>query len=164
MAPEELINLSLEQEVAIESHTVIPAIQFETYSFPGGRPLLISQVPLYMALHMRNSNCCTIRVPSYLSREFLDDLIEKERGSQVFVDVPEFLFEHAHLFMSDGIEASISELKRLRLAKIWRGLRDMDGKALYINGLTRWEFNEVKNVITDAMRLGKRIEGNADDR
>lgn len=99
-------------------------------------------------------------MPGYLTRDFLDRLVEKEKESQSFVEVPEFLFEHGHIFMNDEIESRISELKRLRQGKVWQGLKDMDGKALYINGLTRWEFNEVKRVIVDAMRMGKEMEYN----
>lgn len=158
MRPEDLINLSLQQEVEIESHTIVPTIQLHTYSFRGCRPLMISMAPLYLALHLRNSNCCSIKTPAYLMRDFLDNLIVREKESQNFIEVPEFLFEHAYIFMNNDIESAISELKRIRLAKIWRGLKDMDGKALYINGLTKWEFNEVRPVVLDAMRIGREIE------
>jgi GINS complex protein len=158
MTPEELINLSLQQEVEIEAHTSIPKTTLITYDFPGCHPLKVSRIPLYIALHLKSSNSCTIRMPVYLSKEFLSSLIEKEQRDRQFVEVPEYLFEHAYLFMSNEIESLICELKRIRQNKIWKGLKDMDGKALYINGLTKWEFNEVKEAITSAMRIGKTIE------
>ena len=142
----------------IEAHTAIPPIQLVTCSFAGCRPLAVSPAPLYLALHLRSANLCAIRPLPYLAKDALEGLIEKEKASQAFTELPDFFFEHAYIFMDGSIESSVCELKQIRQDKIWRGLRDMDGKALYINGLTRWEFNEMKGVITEAMRLGKVVD------
>lgn len=157
MTPEELINISLEDEVEIEPNTTIPAMKLITCKFEEAKPLGIYRYPFYIALHLQNSNYCKIRMPKYLSKEFLEDLIDKEERSINFVEVPEFIFEHAYFFMNDTIEPLIGKLKQLRLNKIWKGLKELDGKALFINGLTRWEFNEVKPMITEAMVIGKKI-------
>lgn len=158
MLPTELINLALQHEVEIEPSTVVPPFNLLTYSFRGCKPLSLTTVPLYIALHLRNFNFCTIRTPLYLSREFLASLIQKENSVDNFVEVPEYLFEHARIFMSDEIESLVADLRRIRMGKIWKGFRDMDGKALYISGLTKWEFNELKPVIVEAMKMGKRME------
>ncbi|KAI4291068.1 GINS complex subunit 2 [Pancytospora philotis] len=158
MSPEELINLALQYEVEVEAHSVVPAASFYSVAFRGLHPLTTASLPLYMALHLRSAGLCSIKTPQYLTKDFLEQLVERERTSQAFVDVPEFLFEHAHVFMHNDIEPAIAELKQLRLEKIWQGLKDIDGKALYINGLTKWEFNEMRTVIVSAMELGKRVE------
>ncbi|KAI5179531.1 GINS complex subunit 2 [Pancytospora epiphaga] len=158
MTPKELINLSLQHEVEIEAHTTIPPIQLISYDFPGCRPLSISSVPLYMALHLRNSNYCTIRPLAYLAKNMLESIIERENASKAFIELPDFFFEHAYIFMDSTIEASISELKQIRRDKVWKGLKDMDGRALYINGLTRWEFSEMRSVIIEAMKLGRKVD------
>lgn len=160
MTPEELINLSLEDEVEIEPSTKIPSIYLHTFRCSEIKPLSICRLPLYIALHLKNSNFCTIRIPKYLSKEFLENLIEQEEVNSNFTDLPEFIYEHSYLFMNETIEPLIAKLKRLRLVKIWKGLKEMDGKSLYINGLSRWEFNEVKPIITEAMIIGKKISAN----
>jgi hypothetical protein len=48
-------------------------------------------------------------------------------------------------------------LKYARIKKIWQGLVALDGKALYVNGLSRWEFNEFKEFINNSMKVGREI-------
>lgn len=158
MTPEELINLSLQYEVEIEASTTVAPMELLTFSFKGCSPLKVTRAPLFLALHLRSLNFCSIKTPPYLTKEFLESLIEKERVETNFVEVPEFIFEHAHFFTSGDMESSLCELRAIRMNKIWKGLGSMDGRALYINGMTRWEFNEFRDIILGTMRLGKTIE------
>lgn len=158
MSPEELVNLSLHYEVEIEAHTTIHPKDLLTFSFRGCAPLKISRVPLYVALHLRSLNLCTIRTLYCLTKDFLSSLIEKEKSEANFVELPDCLFELGHFFSNHEVESSLCELKRIRRIKIWKGLKNLDGKAICINGMTKWEFNELKDFIIDSMEFGKRIE------
>lgn len=157
MTPEELVNLSLNYEVDIEPFTHIPPKKLITFDFKGCVPLKLSRVPMYLALHLKSLNLCTIQIPKYFSTEFIDLLIDKEKSDSSFCDIPEFFFEHAYLFMSSEIESRVCELKSIRMAKIWKGLSAIDGKALYVNGLTRWEFNEFERIIKGSIKMGRSI-------
>lgn len=157
MSPEELINLSLNYEVEIEPFTHIPPKRLITFDFKGCIPLKLSRVPLFLALHLRSLNLCSIQKPKYLTVDFIDGLIDKEKSDQSFTDIPEFFFEHSYLFMSSEIESKVCELKSIRMTKIWKGLNAIDGKALYVNGLTRWEFNEFQEIIKKSIQLGREI-------
>ena len=157
MTPEELVNLSLNYEVEIEPFTQIPPKILLTFDFKGCIPLKLSRIPLYLALHFKSLNLCSIQTPKYLSPDFIDVLIDKEKSDQSFTDIPEFFFEHSYLFMNSDIESKICELKSLRMTKIWKGLSSIDGKALYVNGLTRWEFNEFQEIIKKSIKLGREI-------
>lgn len=157
MSPEELVNLSLSYEIEIEPFTSIPPKKLLTFDFKGCSPLRSSRVPLFLALHFRSLNLCAIKMPKYLTIEFLDVLIEKEKEEQSFSDIPEFFFEHTYLFMCNEIESRVCVLKSIRMAKIWKGLTALDGKALYVNGLSRWEFNEFKEIIQSSMAVGRDI-------
>lgn len=158
MTPEELINLSLQQEVEVEGLATIKPLEMLTLNFKGCSPLRVTRVPLFLALHLRSLNFCSIRTPQYLTKEFLKSLVEKEKREANFVEIPEFTFEHAHFFTDSCMESALCELKAVRMGKIWRGLASMDGRALYINGMTRWEFNEFRDIILESMKLGKMIE------
>lgn len=160
MTPEELVNLSLNNDVEIEPFTSIPPKKLLTFDFKGCTPLKSARIPLYFALHLKSLNLCAIKTPKYLTADFLDVLIDKEKSSQSFSDIPEFFFEHAYLFMNNEIESRICVLKSLRMAKVWKGLTALDGKALYVNGLSRWEFNEFKEIIQSSMRMGREIAAN----
>lgn len=154
MTPEELLTISMYDEVDIESNTILPPIDMLSFSFKGYQPLQIAKIPLYIALHLRSMNSCVIRTPLYLEKDFIENVVEREKKEEGFVELPEYLFEHAYIF---EVESSLSELKQLRLLKILKGLNSLDGKALCINGLTKWEFNEIRESITEAMRIGKVI-------
>lgn len=158
MSPEELLNLSLQYEVEIEAHTVIEPCQLRTFHFLGFLPLKTYRLPLYVALHLKSLNLCTIRTLPYLKKDYIINLIEKEKKDSNFTEVPEFLFEHSYYFMNYEIESSICELKRLRMNKIWKGLSALDGKAICINGLTKWEFNQYKKFLTESFKFGKMID------
>lgn len=158
MSPEELLNLSLQSEVEIEAHTKIEPKSMLSFNFKGLNPLKVTSVPLYIALHFKQLNYCTIRTPYYLNKEFLTKLIEKEKNETSFVEIPEFLFEHAHYFKNNEIESCICELKVIRRNKMWKGMSKLDGKAIYITGISRWEFNEYKEYILKVLKFGNSLE------
>lgn len=158
MGPEELVNLSLQQEVEIEPFTTIAPKSFLTFYFRGCSPLRSCRVPLYFALHLRSLALCSIVHPPYVSKEFITDLVRRERIESSFVELPDFFFEHISLFMTDEIESIVCELRSIRNGKIRKGLSSLDGKALYVTGLTRWEFNEFREMIRGPMAFGKKFE------
>lgn len=158
MTPEELTNLSLQFQVEIEPFTTIPPIKLLTFDFKGCMPLKTSRVPLYLALHLKSSNLCEIIPPRYVSKEFIKEVIEREKTNSNFVELPEYFFEHNKLFMNEDIESLICDLRSIRNEKIRKGLSSLDGKALYITGLSKWEYNEYKEIIRRPMIVGKMIE------
>ena len=158
MTPTELLNLSLQYEVDVESHTHLGAQRLISFDFKGLNPLKITKMPLYLALQLQSLNLCTIKKLYYLRKDFLQNLIDKETQESNFVELPEFLFEHAYYFKDNEIESKICELKNLRMSKMWKGLANIDGKALNITGLTKWEYNEYKEYILSVIKTGKDIE------
>ncbi|ELA42291.1 uncharacterized protein VICG_00691 [Vittaforma corneae ATCC 50505] len=158
MTPEELINLSLQYEAEIEAFTTIPAKRLLTFDFKGCSPLKTCRIPLYLALHLQSLNLCSIIPPQYISKEYVENIIQKEKTETNFVELPEYFFEHSTLFMNDEIESAICELRSIRNSKIRKGLSNLDGKALYITGLSKWEFNQFKDIIRKPMVFGKKIE------
>ncbi|KAM0680759.1 DNA replication protein psf2 [Glugoides intestinalis] len=158
MTPEELINLALQSEVEIEPYYHIAEQKLLTMDFKACLPLKSCRIPLYLALHLRALNLCSIQTPSYLLKEFIETLVQKEKTETGFLDIPEFFFEHAIIFKNSETEHLLCELRCLRTGKAWKGLENLDGKALYVNGLTKWEFNELKDMIKGSMILAKKIE------
>ena len=162
MSPQELIYFSLQCAVEIEPSKHIAAADFVTFRFQGCHPLIPTIVPLFVALHLRSLNCCRIRPLSYLAFDFITELVEKEEAQAgEFVELPEFFFEHASIFMTEQIESLVSELKSLRMAKLWKGMQSINGKPVKVTGLTRWEFNEIKPAVIEALRFGKKLEHSA---
>lgn len=158
MKPEEMINLALQEEIEVEVLKEIPRIELFGCAIGGSKELQLSRMPLYIALHLQGMGYCSVKVPVYLAKEFVSDLLEREQASKSFIELPMHFFEMARLLMPNGIDGEILELKRIRQSKIWQGLSSLDGRALCINGLTRWEFNECRDVILGAMKTGHMIE------
>lgn len=158
MTPEELVNLSLQYEVEIESFTTIPPKKLLSFDFKGCTPLKTCRVPLYLALHLQSLNLCSVIPPQYISREYIEGIIQKEKTEPSFVELPEYFFEHCTIFMNDEVESAVCELRSVRSGKIRKGLSNLDGKALYITGLSKWEFNQFKEIIRGPMIFGKKIE------
>lgn len=162
MKPEEMINIALQEEVEVEPQREIPKIELVDGVIENGTPLRVARMPLYIALHLQSAGYCLIKRPRYLTREFVTEILEQEKINKNFLEIPPFFFEVARLLMPNGIDGEILELKRIRQSKIWQGLAAIDGKALCINGLTRWEFNEAREAILRAMSVGHMIESGLD--
>ncbi|EED43008.1 hypothetical protein EBI_27590, partial [Enterocytozoon bieneusi H348] len=96
--------------------------------------------------------------PNCSSREYayIENFIEKEiEMPDSFCELPEYFFEIAKILKI--CESEIEKLKEVRRAKIWKGLRELDGKAIYVKNLTRWEFNQIKGFIVPTLKENWRI-------
>ncbi|KAL6121973.1 hypothetical protein NUSPORA_01025 [Nucleospora cyclopteri] len=174
--PDELINLAMESLIDVEGLTTIRNIEKAPFiaDFPGINPLRRSKIPLFIAIHLQNCNKCKIIIPMEYSRESLIKMIEIEKEFPFeFGELPDQFFELAYILKisenaiepdlndtqeSSSISSLIEKLKHIRLNKIWDGLKEMDGKAIFIGNLTRWEFNQVKVYFTGSMKEAKILQ------
>ncbi|EED41482.1 hypothetical protein EBI_27050, partial [Enterocytozoon bieneusi H348] len=114
----------------------------------------IVTMPLYMAVHLQKRNLLRIVPPREYA--YIENFIEKEiEMPDSFCELPEYFFEIAKILKI--CESEIEKLKEVRRAKIWKGLRELDGKAIYVKNLTRWEFNQIKGFIVPTLKENWRI-------
>ena len=156
MDPKEVLNMAYQEEIEIESTTKIPDIHLLEADIRGMRPLQTAKVPLYIALTLKNSKMCRIRLPSYFRRERLEETVdaEKENVSE-YTKLHRHFFELSSILISNAYDAEnpenlrllVQEIKELRLQKTLDGMKLIDGHAFNVNNLTMWEFSEVRPFI-----------------
>lgn len=154
-SPDEMINLALETYVEVESLINLEAgdgdLITTTFNLEANK---IVTMPLYMAVHLQKRNLLRIVPPREYA--YIENFIEKEiEMPDSFCELPEYFFEIAKILKI--CESEIEKLKEVRRAKIWKGLRELDGKAIYVKNLTRWEFNQIKGFIVLTLKENWRI-------
>lgn len=168
MDPIELVNIAYQEDVEVEPTANIPQIHLLEYDIQNLKPLQISRVPLYVALSLKKSNLCRIRLPQFLKREYLEEIINLERENigeytkipRFFFEISDILIRHAYNVENpDKLRLLIQELKEARFQKTFEGMKVLDGHAFNVNNLTEWEFNEVRHFILkgseEAARFGE---------
>lgn len=167
MTPEELLHIAHNEPVDVEPTTAIPPLHLLERTYPESRPLQIARLPVYAALHLKKANMCRIRLPGYLSLDSLRTTLAQECEKP-----DEYAYIHPHFFLLaddllnnsynvENMEESkilVERIKEARLRKTLGGIRSLDGRALNLNNMTMFEFNEVKELIVGSMRIGRRIE------
>lgn len=154
-SPDEMINLALETYIEVESlinlKTDNEDLITTSFNLETDRT---TTMPLYMAIHLQKRNLVRIVPPR--EYEYIEKFIEKEiEMPDSFCELPEYFFEIAKILKIH--ESDIEKLKEVRQSKIWKGFRELDGKAIYVKNLTRWEFNQIKGFIVPTLKENRRI-------
>lgn len=168
MDPMELVNIAYQEDVEVEPTANIPDIHLLEYDIQNLKPLQISRVPLYIALSLKKSNLCRIRLPSFLKHEYLEEIISLERENvgeyakihRFFFELSDILIKHAYNVENpDRLRLLIQELKEARFQKTYEGMKVLDGHAFNINNLTGWEFNEIRHFVLKGSEEAARFVG-----
>jgi GINS complex subunit 2 len=166
MSPLELQHMAHGETVEIEPLTTIPALHLLEGAYESCTPLQIARVPLFVALVLKKANMCRIRVPQYLTLDALRAAFEEEQKK-----ADEYAYVHPHLFVladellrncynvEDAGECRIAveKIKELRFKKTYDGIRGMDGRAVNLNNLTAFEFNEIREFMLGSMKISRRL-------
>ncbi|ADM11742.1 uncharacterized protein Eint_061370 [Encephalitozoon intestinalis ATCC 50506] len=167
ISPEEIFHIAHEELVEIEPTTSIPELCLLEKTYPALMPLDIARIPLYAALLLKKSNMCKIRLPSYLQIENLKATMDAEiQKVDEYSQIHPYFFPLAEKLLEccynvENIEESkviVEKIKEIRLAKTLKGIKCLDGRALNMNNITLFEFNEVKELIIGSVEAGRKIE------
>ncbi|EPY42271.1 GINS complex subunit 2 [Angomonas deanei] len=100
------------QEVPI---TVIPRFAMEKVESMNGAsygpfsPNYPVEVPLWLALYVRQTDSCKVQLPSYLRKDYLQKVLERERSNErSFERLPFYFFEIAKCLLQSTSHASTS--------------------------------------------------------
>lgn len=169
MSPKEMLNIAYQEDVEIEPTANIPDIHMLDSDFEGLAPLQVVKVPLYMALSLKKSNLCRMRLPFYLKESHLEEIINFEKENMheyaktqpCFFELSDVLIRHAYNVENpERLKVLVQEVRELRFLKTLEGMKALDGRAFNINNLTAWEFEEVKPFILsgseEACKLGEK--------
>lgn len=161
----ELKLIALQEEIEIEPLTFIPKLTLIQETYGPYYPLQLYKVPIYIAITLKKSNKCKIRLPSYFDTELLKDLLQKEEENEDYQSLHPFFFEIScyikECYNVDNIDEKmvlINKIKYIRYKKTHEGLKILDARAINLNNLTSWEFNEIKPFLLTVMEEAKEIE------
>ncbi|KAM0676795.1 DNA replication protein psf2 [Binucleata daphniae] len=161
----ELKLIALQEEIEIEPLTFIPRLTLIQEDYGPYNPLQLYKVPLYIALTLKKSNKCKIRLPSFFDVEYLQDVLQKEEENEDYQQIHPFFFEMSiyikECYNADNIDEKlvlVNKIKHARYNKTHEGLKVIDARAINLNNLTSYEFNEIKKYLLTVMQAANEIE------
>ena len=121
-----------------------------------------TSVALWLALVLKQQSKCNIIIPDWLTVDALDSKIQYEKKhTDRFSSLPwdwlvlsEILFKRAPDDFADPIHSlrsRIQDLKEIRQAKVWRGLRYLNESHLQLDNLSLMEINELRPFVVGIM-------------
>lgn len=152
-----------------EDITIVPNFSQDKIYLIGGdlgpfNPGLQVNVPLWLAMNLKQRKKCRIIPPAWMDTETLQELKQEETDSKLFVKMPsdhymevtQLLLRHASddVIKADDIRTLIKDLWDLRLSKL-RSSIDIFVKSeatnATLNNLTLMELNTVRPFLTKAL-------------
>ncbi|ELQ74464.1 hypothetical protein THOM_2611 [Trachipleistophora hominis] len=165
MSPDELKLLAYHQEIEIHPSTNLPTLHLLETDYGPLSPHISAKVPIHTALFLHNTNLCKIPLPFFLSLDYLRAVKQAEKQHvNEYSPIYPYIFEVYDdlLRCVDGrveeIRMVISEIKDIRMEKSRRGLVSIDGRALNLNNLTVYEYEQLKSMILDGMEMALKME------
>lgn len=152
-----------------ETITVLPNFKeqkmfFLTGDFGPFTPGLPVDVPLWLALTLKQQNKCKIHPPSWLDVENLSETKENESNSDVFtkppsmhyIGVASMLLKAApeQIPQADEVRALIKDIWDIRLAKLHKSMNQMilvQEPHAQIDNITVAEMNQVRTLLLPAL-------------
>lgn len=128
-----------------------------------------TQVPLWLALALWKRKKCDIKAPDWMSVEYLQTVLELERGEPgAFQPLPFHYIEIAHFLFTAGKQESLPKqvfeekegkvrdlinlIQKTRQGKILQGLSLMqEAAAVKLNNLSAMELNAVRSFFTGTL-------------
>lgn len=165
MTPEELTNIAYQEEIEIEPTSHIPVLNLIQNTYGPFTPLSIHRVPIFLALILKQTGQCRIRLPLYYEPDYLLNTIAKETESEDYQSIHPHFFECVGLVKDcynvedvSVILKHINDIKHIRYNKTSIGILNLDSEAVNLNNITPWEFSEIRVFMLKTMEEAKRLE------
>ncbi|KAM0688210.1 DNA replication complex GINS protein PSF2 [Conglomerata obtusa] len=165
MHPSQLYLISQQENIEIEPTTHIQKFHLIQQDYGPFNLLEIHSVPIYIALLLKNSNMCRIRLPPFFEIENVKEILKNEEESEEYQPIHPYFFELRNIIKEcynvecyDEIMVYINTLKIVRFNKTNIGVKLIDARAINLNNLTCYEFNEVKTFLLKVMEEARELE------
>lgn len=147
--------------------TIIPKFrQEEPYHFIGHDvgpfvPTLPVDVPLWLGLHLKKNKKCQIQAPEWMDPESLALVLEEEKDSTAFSDLPQHFIEIAQLLMKGAkddipsaqrVQLLVEDISNIRQRKIRDGIKNVMQRAAEGKLTNAIKMNNVAMMEIHAMR------------
>jgi len=128
-------------------------------------PLVPLQVPMWMAIHLKESHRCRFVCPEWLTLDFVQELLKQEQQQETFTQMPNtYVFILSQTIMNvaledipngDQIRLLMKDLWDLRLAKLRSSIGSLARSgALYakVTHLTQVEICLIRNFLKTSLK------------
>lgn len=148
---------------------IVPNFALDTMYFISGdvgpfSPGLPLDVPLWLAISLKQRQKCQIHPPDWLEIEKLESIKEEEINNEFFVKLPNLHFrEVAHLLLmnaadnipnADQIRTLVKDIWDIRAAKLRSNIDKfvkLQARHARLDNLTQMEINTVRPFLTSAL-------------
>ncbi|XP_017773934.1 PREDICTED: probable DNA replication complex GINS protein PSF2 [Nicrophorus vespilloides] len=164
MDPDVLEFLAEKQRVNIIptiNSNVIHLISGDVGPFRAGLPV---QVPLWMAVNLKQQQKCKIQAPDWMDVDVLETIKDREKVSRNFIKMPsEHYMVEAKLLLSaapddiprtDEIRTIIKDIWDMRMSKLRASVDSMmkeSGSYAAVDNLTIMEINSIRPILPHAL-------------
>lgn len=168
MLPDELKLIAHHQAIRIKVTTDVAEIFLLEKNIGPFKIGELHEVPIHCALKMAKFNLCEIQTPLYLKEEHLRELKKKELETNEYQEIYPYIFELYEDILQhlkgdvEHLRLLVSEIREIRLKKTKTGLKSIDGKALCLNNLTVYEYEQIKPILLKGMEMAARMEKRED--
>ncbi|KAF1332881.1 DNA replication complex gins protein psf2, partial [Globisporangium splendens] len=156
--------------------TILPHFQIRenggVLNFIG--PGITTQVPLWLAIMLKQLNKCRIIQPSWFSVEFLSARLEQEKNSEIFEELPFHYLEISSLLFKNAAEdiehvehirSLLEDIQNVRQDKIRNGLYKISSDvqnggtayAIQMNNISALEINSVRQFMVGSLNKFYRL-------
>ncbi|PIA58590.1 hypothetical protein AQUCO_00500494v1 [Aquilegia coerulea] len=161
---EEVEFLAEDELVEIVPNMSMEPLNLICGDFGPFRPLIATEVPLWLAMALKKRGKCTIRPPPWMSVEKLTRVLEEERDSPRefqplpfhYVEISKLLFDHAREDIPEVymVRSLVEDIRDVRFHKVEIGLQKISSRthAVKLKNLSAMEVNIVRPFFVRALQ------------
>ncbi|CDK27612.1 unnamed protein product [Kuraishia capsulata CBS 1993] len=162
LTPGEVNFLAENEMITILPRYSLDKLQLIGTRIPALRPMKREQVPIWLAIILKNQDKCNIVMPQWLTvrqlKAFYDQEVKNsDRFAQLpwhWIEISKALLEKASDDMPDKpheIRTIIQDLREIRQLKARKGLKELNESYIQLDNLSLLEINELRPFIVKVM-------------
>jgi GINS complex subunit 2 len=159
ISPSKLEFLCGEKPVTIVPNFTEPSLVLMERTYGPFRAQKPIEVPLWLAVYLKNRSKCKITVPIYFYEENLVEILQNETKNKfAFYELPPEFFETFQVIFENAeddfdnslkIKSLIENIKQIRISKLNTFIKSLDKKdtSFILNNITSYELNIFRPIL-----------------
>ncbi|KAI8911399.1 hypothetical protein PhCBS80983_g05706 [Powellomyces hirtus] len=166
-APTEVEFLAESDMITIVPLHKMDALQLINGTYGPFRPPLKQEVPLWLAMTLKQKHKCQIQAPDWMDVDFLKTKLDEETANPEFSPMPFRFMEIAHLLLgcasddipqAETVRTLLKDLREARQSKARKGLQGLDPHYLQVDNMGLMEINEIRPFFSKAFNELRMLE------
>lgn len=152
---------SKENTITIVPNFTEPSVVLIVSTYGPFRAQKPIEVPLWLAIYLKNRSKCSITIPPYYCENYLNEtLLNEKNNKNSFCDLPEnffeifqVLFENSKDDFEDSIKSKslIEDIKQIRISKLNFFVNSLEKKdtSFILNNISEYELNIFRPLLSN---------------